>query len=254
MAIVDTGVIIQARMKSTRLPGKVLLPFYGNLSILDILLGELRRSVFGLPLILATSTDSHDDVLDDWAQQNGIRLFRGSESNVLQRFLGAANAFELKSVVRICADNPFLDASLMDVLLEHSQNDDADYISYQAAPGVPAMKSHLGIFSEWVRVEALRKAADMTTDQLYTEHVTNFVYEHPQLFNVKWIKAPGMVYGVNDIRFTIDTPKDFELISRLYSILAERGIHPNFKDAVGLIQTDKEARSIMKSQIANFMK
>lgn len=249
-----TGIVIQARMKSVRLPGKVMLPFFRDQCILDIILEEIRRGKSQLPIVLATSSDVEDDVIAHWAEANNIHVFRGSESNVLSRFIGAAEMLNFESVIRVCADNPFLSVSLLDDLVEYADSNQCDYVSHQAAPDVPAMKSHIGIFSEWIQVDALRKAAELTSDPLYTEHVTNFVYGHPDIFNVAWLKAPESVFGLTTVRFTIDTPQDFALMSRLYSILAERGIHPNFKDALELVNSDAEAREIMISQIASFKK
>jgi spore coat polysaccharide biosynthesis protein SpsF len=250
----DTSIIIQARMGSSRLPGKVLRPFYGQQTILDILLATLRRSVHGLPIILATSDAKPDDQLEEWANANEVNVFRGDENNVLARFLAAAETYNVANIVRICADNPFLDPELLDRMITVARAESNDYVSYLAGDDLPAMKSHWGIFAEWVTTDALRKTAASTTDKLYTEHVTNFVYGHPALFRLKWLKAPEMVYKRNDVRFTIDTEEDFELVRRIYAVLAERGIHPNFKDALQLVENDEPARQVMQNQIRNFTK
>lgn len=247
-------IIIQARMSSTRMPGKVLRPFYKRETILDIILNTVRNNRYKLPVLLATSTEKADDPLQDWAFANDLGVFRGDEKDVLNRFVEAADLFELTNIVRVCADNPFLDLELFDQLIGTGIASDCDYCSYMAGDDVPAMKSHLGVFAEWVRSDALRKVQTLTTDAAYTEHVTNYIYTHPDQFDLQWIKAPDEMYNRRDIRFTIDTPADFTLMQQLYGILAERGNTPNFNNALELVETDEKAKQIMQSQIQNFMK
>jgi spore coat polysaccharide biosynthesis protein SpsF len=254
--MIDSGsaIVIQARMGSTRMPGKVLRPFYEGKTILDIILETVRANKYQLPVVLATSTSAQDDALQNWAFENDLGVFRGSENDVLNRFVETVDLFAFDQVVRVCADNPFLDLELLDVLIGTGISKDCDYCSYLAADDTPAMKSHLGVFAEWVTADALRKAQLMTNDKLYTEHVTNFIYGHPEHFDVQWIKAPEQLYNRKDIRFTIDTPEDFALMQQLYAVLAKQGITPNFNNALQLVEQDERARLIMKQQITNFTK
>lgn len=254
MSVGQTGIIIQARMGSTRMPGKVLQPFYGTDSILDIIVRKLQNNNFSLPVVLATSDAASDDVLKVWADKNSVPVFRGSEQNVLDRFVQTAEFFGFTNVIRVCADNPFLDESLLKELIDTALRVRADYISYEAAPDIPAMKSHLGVFAEWVSLDALKKAQSMTTDKLYTEHVTNFIYGNPDRFTVRWIKAPPEIYNRNDVRFTIDTIEDFNLMQRLYSVLANSGRSPNFINVLQVVETDSVAMNTMRNQIRNFTK
>ncbi len=254
MSTTKTGIIIQARMGSTRMPGKVLLPFHTDDSILDIIVRKLQQNNFSLPVVLATSNSDADHVLESWANENAVPVFRGSETDVLDRFIAAAEFFGFRSVVRVCADNPFLDEGLLQKLLEIAMTTTADYISFEAGENTPAMKSHLGVFAEWVTLDALKKAQRLTADKLHTEHVTNFIYGNPDQFAVKWIKAPLEIYNRNDIRFTIDTVEDFDLMQRIYGVLANSGITPNFNNALQVVEADPDARTSMREQIRNFTK
>ncbi len=250
----NSAIIIQARMGSTRMPGKVLEPFYAGKSILDIILQTLRTSVHQLPVVLATSVSSLDDQLEAWARTNNIGVFRGHETNVLSRFTGCCGQFGFDYVVRVCADNPFLDVDLLDKMVAAGIAHQADYCSYMAADDTPAMKSHLGIFAEWVTTAALTKAQTLTDDPLFTEHVTNFIYGNPDQFRLHWLKAPEVLYNRTDLRFTIDTPEDFTLMQELYSLLAERGVPINFINLLTLVESDTRALQIMQNQIRRFTK
>jgi spore coat polysaccharide biosynthesis protein SpsF len=101
------AIIIQARTGSTRLANKMLKPFYQNQTILQIIIENLKRDI-DLPIILATTNNPNDDCLEQVAEENGIFCFRGSEENVLQRFIDAAHQYQVDVIIRVCADNPFL--------------------------------------------------------------------------------------------------------------------------------------------------
>ena len=103
------GIIIQARMGSTRLPGKILKPFHENHSILDIILDKFHE-IKGAKVIVATSTNEENDALEEYLISRGENVFRGSENDVLERFIDAAEKYDVDSIIRICSDNPFLDS------------------------------------------------------------------------------------------------------------------------------------------------
>ena len=104
-----TKIIIQARTGSTRLPQKMILPFYENEGIFSLLLKKLTITFDKNDIILATSVNENNDVLVEIAERYGIKYFRGSENDVLQRFIDAAKEFNAENIIRVCADNPFLD-------------------------------------------------------------------------------------------------------------------------------------------------
>ena len=101
-------IIIQARLSSTRYPGKVLEPFFEKKSILEIQLETIAKVCPDLKLVVATSTNTADNVLEAFCKSKGVDCFRGSEDNVLQRFVACAKYFDAQKIIRICSDNPFL--------------------------------------------------------------------------------------------------------------------------------------------------
>lgn len=211
------GIIIQARTGSTRLPAKILLPFYGEQRIIDILIGNIRKACPDKKLVLATTTAPQDDVLAEVAHASGILCYRGSEENVLERFIGAAKCYNLERFIRVCSDNPFLRAdSFNRFFAEHDLQPEADYLSYAFPDGRPTIKSHLGLYAELTTLKALERIASFTQEKLYIEHVTIFLYTHPELFNIRLLPLPEVLEERTDLRFTLDTQEDFTLLQTLY--------------------------------------
>ena len=187
-----TGIIVQARSGSTRLPQKVVLPFYKGQSILQIILERLKGNKQQAPVILATTTAPGDDAVAEMGKAAGVEVFRGSEHNVLQRFIDASGAHDLDGVLRVCADNPFLHLASVETLLE--ANFTGDYLSFTLNGEKPTILSHIGLFTELTRRSTLLRARASTTDKLYLEHVTNFLYQRPAWFDCALIPAPKAVY------------------------------------------------------------
>lgn len=207
---------IQARTGSTRLPNKVLLPFDEETSILGILIKKLQTHFSEIPLVVCTSSATNDDAIVTFCENINVTCFRGSENNVLERFIAAAKHFETEVVIRICADNPFLNMSFIAELLEfYNENPKADYWSFKNTADVPAIKTHFGFFAEIVTTKALEKVSELTNDSLYTEHVTNFIYSNT-FFSSQLKVMPDFLKHRNDLRFTIDDSTDFELLKEVY--------------------------------------
>jgi len=210
---------VQARVGSTRLPKKVLLPFYKEQSILEILIDRLTQQFPNFPIIVATSVNPENDELVRSIAHTKAYFYRGSENHVLSRFLNAANYYKLTHCIRICADNPFLDTQLLSYLLDYIEPE-KDYISYQLSNRLPVIKSHIGIFGEIVKVSALKRVVQLTNEPLYIEHVTNYLYENESVFNIKWVDIPRkLVPFEKTLRLTVDTSSDFNTAKNIFSLL-----------------------------------
>lgn len=212
----NIAIFIQARLGSTRLPRKVLLPFDGNSSILDILIEKINKNFAQVPVYLCTSTNSCDDEIENFCLKNKIKFFRGSENNVLQRFTEAALDKNVDVIIRICADNPFLDVVfLKELIAYYNQNPNADYWSFKNFDNVPVIKTHFGFFAEIVTTKALQKVSLLTNDSLYLEHVTNYIYSHKG-FDCELKSLPDFLLNRNDLRFTIDDRNDFNELQTVF--------------------------------------
>ncbi|MCE3280294.1 MAG: hypothetical protein K0S44_2485 [Bacteroidetes bacterium] len=236
------GILIQARTGSTRLPGKIVLPFHETETLLDIIISKSKMP--GYPVVLATSNNKSDEVLRSFADKHKISFFSGEENNVLQRFIAAAEANDFDVVIRVCADNPFIQVDYINSLIETFLKEEHDYISFFTKGDVPAIKTHYGFFTEMVEVKALKKIATLTTENLYLEHVTNFIYTHPESFRIKKLSFPFKEPD-DKIRLTIDTKDDFRLASYLYSLYKD--YKP--KDLIKQVEKDPELLKVMAEQV-----
>ena len=208
----NLGIIIQARLGSTRLPGKILKPFHGDKCILDILLVKLHQAS-DAKVIVATSTSKNNDALVEHLKQNEELYYRGSENDVLDRFIKAAKKYHVDGIIRICSDNPFIDPDGIKALIEKARHSEAQYIGFRIN-GLPSIKTHFGFWGEFVTLDALKKVADSTDDLPAHEHVTIHIYSHPEEYQCEWIDCPDFIQGRDDIRLTVDTLEDFEALSR----------------------------------------
>lgn len=213
----NLGIIIQARLGSSRLPNKIMLDFHDGRSVIDIIIEKIKSRFSEYPIILATGEDPINSRLVEFSSKYDINFFIGSEANVLSRFIEASELYNLTHVVRICSDNPFIDMDLLDDLMRIPDKFSYDYISFKNDNGVPVIKSHLGLFAEIVSVSALKKVMRSEGENPhYQEHVTNYLYENPEGFNLKLVDLPKIISGRDDIRLTLDTRQDFDILSDLY--------------------------------------
>lgn len=241
-----TGVLIQARMRSTRLPGKVLLPFCGT-TILGVIANKIRTGFPHLEAVICTSTHADDDAIATYAKSLEMPVFRGSEHDVLERFLAAADGFGFDRIVRVCADNPFLDMQLLQELITFADaTPDADYWSF-ADGETPSIKTHYGFFAEVVKTSALQDVARQTQDMCYREHVTNFVYSSG-LFDCRFIQIPDWISKHRFLRLTVDDENDFALALQLYAA------RPDLRELVNLVLSDEKLSDQMAKNIEKYSK
>ena len=245
----DVKVIIQARTGSTRLPQKMILPFYEENGIFSLILKRLTSAINKEDIILATSTNVNNDVLENIAKNNGVNCFRGSENDVLQRFIDAANVFNAKKIIRVCADNPFLDLEFLNFLLDNFKKSDYDYMSFMTSKGIPTIKTHYGFWAEAVTLNALKKVKSMTDENLYHEHVTNFIYANPNDFNIKFFNIPEEIDSHDDIRLTIDTKIDFDTQKEIFNIIYKKNPSFNSSDVVAFLNENQKYMKIMRDEI-----
>lgn len=193
------GIIIQARMGSTRLPGKILRPIHGK-ALLEHVLFRLGRLRHATTIVVATSDTPQDDTVADFCRQRGIECFRGSEANVLERYYLCALHYGFEQIVRLTADNPFTDIEELDNLIALHLASDSDFShSFGALPvGVGAE-----IFT-FAALEASRREGDAPH---HLEHVDEYLLEHPERFKTTLLQVGG-VKNQPGIRLTVDTPED----------------------------------------------
>lgn len=210
-----TAVIVQARVGSTRLPEKMIRPFYGDMGLLEYLLRRLVNASLGAPIILAIPESGENDVLAEVGRKVGVKVGRGSEEDVLLRFIEVAEEYDCNRMIRVCADNPFLDIGYLKRTIVDFPASGTDYYSFKLKDGTPTIRSHFGFWAEGITLEALKKSSELTEESVYREHVTNFIYTHPEKFKIRLSPIPPEIEKHSWVRLTIDTAADFENLKRL---------------------------------------
>ncbi|WP_029012897.1 cytidylyltransferase domain-containing protein [Niveispirillum irakense] len=225
--------ITQARMGSTRLPGKVLMPAAGK-PLLDWQLDRLARCRTLDSLIVATSDLPGDDALADHAARLGVGVFRGSETDVLDRFYRAALAGKGEIILRFTADCPLIDPALIDTLVAYFQQHDFDYAAIDVA------RFPRGLDAEIVTMAALETAWREAKAPFEREHVMPFLWQRPERFRLGYLTHPEII-GIGDTpwRWCVDTEQDFALVCQLLEQLRDR---PGFgwRDGDMLMRTHPE--------------
>lgn len=211
---------IQARMGSTRLPGKVLKLVNGK-SLFDYQIERLKQAREIDEIVVLTSLNALDDAIEVFCKERNILCFRGSEDNVLERYYQAALQRAPDGVVRITADCPLIDPEVVDQVVKAFRQHfpSFDYISNSLERTFPR-----GLDVEVFSYQALEKAFKSAIRPEELEHVTVYLYHHSDLFKLKNIAHHP---SLDRHRWTVDTPEDFELVSLILTHLYPK--HPQFR-------------------------
>ncbi len=202
--------IVQARMSSSRLPGKILKKVYEE-TLLDHLLHRLRLCQLIDGIVLATSTDSSDDPVFEYADFNGLQCYRGSLDDVASRLLGAAYLFDLVHLVRVSGDSPMLDPAIVDQAIEIYRNSEVDIVTNVQQRTFPRGQS-VEVFS----TSALEKALGRDMNDNDREHVTPYFYRHPESFRIVNFIYPGRR---GEAQLSVDTEADLERFTCIMKLL-----------------------------------
>lgn len=243
-----TGIIIQARLGSTRLPNKMALPFYESKGVLEIIIEKISALYKNIPILIATSTNDKDDEIETLCVKHKTQCYRGSEENVLKRFVDAAQENNIDKIIRVCADNPFLDTNSLKNLIDDFEKEDCDYISFRTSDKIPSIKTHYGFWAEGVTLRALKKTAKETEDPFYHEHVTNYIYQNPEKFKIKWKPVNPLIEVHKNIRMTMDTEEDFLLLKEIYSAFVSQP-HQSTEALVEFVADNENWTNKMQKQI-----
>lgn len=211
-----TVAIVQARMGSTRLPGKVMMPLAGR-PVIDHVIDRVSAAPGIDAIVLATTTRPEDDALAAHVAARPVAVHRGSDTDVLARFDGAARMADARTVVRITADDPVKDPDVIGTVVAAFGNSDPafDYVSNTMRPTWPE-----GQDTEVFSAAALYRAAAEATDPYDREHVTPYFYRNPDLFRCHSVEQ---ALDMSSVRLTLDTPEDFLFFETLFDVLGGDG-------------------------------
>ena len=229
--------IIQARMGSTRLPGKVLKPIAGK-PLLWHIVHRLAKSQRIDEIAIATSVNPRDDAIVEFGRQNDIRVVRGPEDNVLARFARAADLLDADVIVRVSSDAPFIDADFVDHLLEAMIEQGGDYVLLEEG----AETAHEGV-DPLTRRGLDKLMMDAADDPVAREHVTGYFKLHPDFVPIarakpypKLARTPG--------RLTVDTPDDLDFVEALHARLDAKAGDASLGDLLMLLEREPSLRQI----------
>lgn len=203
-----TIAIVQARMGSTRLPGKTMRPLAGE-PMLARVVNRTRRARRVDQVVVATTDAARDEPIVGLCRERGWPCFRGSEDDVLDRYHGAADAYGADVIVRITSDCPLIDPALVDEVDAAFSEGGCDYASNSLEPRTFPR----GLDTEVIARSALDAAWREDHDPQWREHVTPYIYRHPERFRLRRV-ANGQDLSFH--RWTVDTEEDYALVSRIY--------------------------------------
>lgn len=233
--------IIQARLGAERLPGKVLMKL-GHSNILDFQLKRIKKAKRLNEIIVATTEEKQDDKIVEFCEENRIKFYRGSTKDVLSRYYHCAKLFKVDTIVRLTADCPFIDPSIIDKVIDIFFEERADFSSNTVPPETSSWPdgSDVEVFS----FKNLEIAYKNSVDLNEREHVTFYFWKNKtnnfsniQLENDQdWSKY----------RFTLDYPKDFEVIKKIYLELKKNNQFGYVKDVIDILKNNPEIRELNK--------
>lgn len=229
-------------MGSSRLPGKVLVDV-GGVPLLQRLLDRLRAVNEIDDIIVATTTETTDDVLADWLRVAGHHFYRGSSDDVLDRFVKAASGHDADFIVRITGDDPLKDPSIVSTAIRLIKaNSQTDYVSNTIEPTWPE-----GLDIEVLRTEALIRAHREAKQKSDREHVTSYIWNRPHIFTLKnfhWHR------NLSHWRWTVDKPADLELIRRIFNEFADKPL-VSYTEIVEWLEIHPELQKINIGTVRN---
>lgn len=226
--VMTTVLIIRARMGSSRLPGKTLVPIMGR-PMLELMIERLQRARFADEIVVATTTAPEDDAIEALTQRLGVGCFRGSADDVLDRVLRAARAHDADLIVETTGDCPLIDPAVVDRVIETFISGDYDFVSNCLEWTYPR-----GLDTKAFPTKVLAEVAELTQDAADHEHVSLYIYEHPERYQLCNVAAPAEACRP-DLRLTVDTPADLALIRGIFDALYPQKPEFGIYDVVRLL-------------------
>lgn len=238
----ETIAVVQARMGSTRLPGKIM-KLIGNKPSVRWCVDAASRTPGVDMVVVATSVNEENDVLEGWCHANGVRCYRGSEDDVLDRYCGLIREYGPTSIVRITADCPFLDSHVLGELIALYRATKAPYATNQWPPTWPD-----GLDCEVINAQALLDAGEEATSQIDRDTVTQFIWRNQSRWPATNLSCP--LPGLEKERWVLDSPEDYELLKIIAYNFPENW-EPNYIDIWNFLNENPELRKLNRQWLRN---
>jgi len=231
--------VVQARTGSSRLPGKVLLPIFDNKCALELMLERVCRAKTVDKIAVATTPSTIDDRICELCEQLGYECFRGSEDDVLDRYYKAVLALgPAEVIVRLTGDCPLHDPAIIDKVVMYFLDSNVDYVNNANPPTYPD-----GLDVEVFSFATLKRAWQEARLKSEREHVTSYIYKHPDVFKIADVKCER---DLSDKRWTLDEQQDYEFIKLMYKNLYKKSPGFGMEEILGFLAKHPEFEQINK--------
>lgn len=208
-------IIIQARMGSSRLPGKILLPL-GKSTVLDYVVSRCQQISNVEHVIVATSTLEQDNQIEEWCKETKVDCYRGSETDVLSRYYHCAVQYQPDYVIRVTSDCPFVDVEMAELTIQAMKKEPSDIVINRQQS-----EATRGLAVEMISFKALEKIYNVSTAPRHREHVTYYAYEYAEEFKQTILELPLFMLHP-ELRLTVDTEEDYNLCQALTEHFGDR--------------------------------
>ena len=235
-------VVLQARMSSNRLPGKVLKSINGQ-PMINRQIQRVLGSTLVKEVVVATSTSDSDDVLVEFLESIGVKVFRGSLENVFSRFVEISKEFNPINIIRLTADCPLVMPRLIDEMIAYFEENLPDYLSNSLNPSFPD-----GLDVEILSRKTISKLESLNLSKMELEHVTLGVYNRPEMFRVMNFSDP---IDRSNMRWTVDYPEDLEFVRTVYSHFKGREANFDYKEVLEFLSLNPEVTSEISASRRN---
>lgn len=238
------GIVIQARMSSSRLPGKVLKNIAGK-PMLQRQIERLKNNL-AYPVVVATSNDSSDDAIEFLCKKINTKIYRGSLDNVVSRFFDCANQMGYSHIIRVGGDDPLIDPQCCLELIKLNRESNADFIFASNSDGWP-----YGCAAEMISVDTLKNILVKTNDPFCLEHTIPYILDHKNSFKIIRAFAPKE-YQNKNLTLSVDYSEDFLLVETVFKKLLPKNEFFSMQDIIDLFNANPELREINKGLHSGF--
>jgi spore coat polysaccharide biosynthesis protein SpsF len=228
---------IEARMTSSRLPGKVLKEAVGK-PMLELMVERLRLVSSLDDIVIATTINDTDNPIISMAERLGVKWHRGSEMDVTERLLGAAEQHEIDVIVETTGDCPLIDPDVVDECVRGYLKSDVDYVSNILERMYP-----IGMDTQVFSTEVLKDVSRRTSSPFDRENCSVFIYKNPDIYTLEHVPAPPELIDPK-LRLTLDTAEDYQAIIRIFEALYDKNPAFSLADILTFLKANPEVRAI----------
>ena len=238
--MVRIAAIIEARMTSTRLPGKHML-LANKKPMIEHLVNRLKNVPSLNAIVMATTVNNADEPLIELAINTGISFFRGSENDVMSRVIGAAESVKADIIVGITGDCTVIDPLLIEQAIQVFIHNSCAYVNNAAVPSYPG-----GMNTQVYALESLKKSAEMTNDPLDHEHVTSYIFRHTELFPpIYLVASPDLFWP--DLQLELDEKNDYEFLKKIIEYFGSENNCFSCREIIDLLKNNPEWSEINRN-------